>query len=85
MGRNMAKGSRQTHTSILRILPKRWAISVSIPLLFDIIDLVFRYMVSPWQQNGNALIYVKLHDKNVDHRRLVCLFLQLLYNELNTT
>lgn len=30
-----------------------------------------RYMVSPWQQNGNALAYVKRYDTSVDHRQLV--------------
>jgi len=30
-----------------------------------------RYMVSPWQKNGNVLDYVKGHDSRVDYMRLV--------------
>ncbi|KAL0058851.1 hypothetical protein AAF712_014455 [Marasmius tenuissimus] len=29
------------------------------------------YMVSPWQENGSALAYVKRHDANLDYRRLI--------------
>ena len=31
----------------------------------------FRYMVSPWQKNGNVLDYIKAHDSQVDYMRLV--------------
>ncbi|KAJ7591214.1 kinase-like domain-containing protein [Mycena floridula] len=34
-------------------------------------DGPFPYMVSPWQANGNALTYVKLHDHEVDHIRMI--------------
>ncbi|KAJ7819223.1 TKL/TKL-ccin protein kinase [Mycena leptocephala] len=34
-------------------------------------DGPFPYMVSPWQQNGTALTYVKTHDSKIDHVKLV--------------
>ncbi|KAJ7774348.1 kinase-like domain-containing protein [Mycena maculata] len=34
-------------------------------------DGPFPYMVSPWQQNGTALNYVKAHDSKIDYLKLV--------------
>ncbi|KAG6837924.1 hypothetical protein H0H93_008318 [Arthromyces matolae] len=34
-------------------------------------DGPFPYMVSPWQENGNLLEYVKIHDLEIDYIRLI--------------
>lgn len=30
-----------------------------------------RYMISPWQKNGNVLDYVKAHDSTINYIRMV--------------
>lgn len=36
-------------------------------------------LVSPWMNNGNALAYIKEHDRDVDYRKLVRRFVHLSY------
>ena len=35
------------------------------------IDGPFPYMISPWQENGDALSYVKKNDSSVDYVQFV--------------
>ncbi|KAJ8077721.1 hypothetical protein PM082_002154 [Marasmius tenuissimus] len=59
----------------VRVWERIWSIDKGIHILpfygFSQADEGRPYMVSPWQENGTALAYVKKHDTQVDYRKLI--------------
>ncbi|KAK1216148.1 hypothetical protein PQX77_021227 [Marasmius sp. AFHP31] len=59
----------------VQIWEKIWSIDQGTHILpfygFSQVDEGRPYMVSPWQENGTALAYVKKNDADVDYRKLI--------------
>lgn len=81
MDQDLRKGQRKTYHTLLRFFDYRWRASVSCCWLYFFVccaNSAYSALVSPWIENGDALMYVKRHDNLLNYRKLVIPLLPFL-------